>query len=31
MTKFSKANNGEILTAGIGLKSGSKAKITVVK
>ncbi len=31
MTKFLKADNGEILTAGIDLKSGTEAKITVVK
>jgi hypothetical protein len=31
MTKFSKADNGEILTAGTDLKSGTEAKNTVVK
>jgi hypothetical protein len=31
MMKFAKADNGEILTAGTDLKSGSKAKNTVMK
>jgi hypothetical protein len=31
MTKFLKAGNGEIPTAGTDLESGSKAKITVMK
>jgi hypothetical protein len=31
MTKFLKADSGEILTMGTDLKSGSEAKITVMK